>query len=216
MLTTIHPSLASASQLELGRTLDVLNTATVGSIHLDIEDTSFIRNITFGVKTATQVAGVTHHPLSFHLMVNDPFPWIEWLKPLNPAWVFVHVETLANPAEILALINGIGSKAGLAFNPATPLEPYSYLATLVDSIMIMTSEPDGMGQRFNPLLIDKVTRAASLFKTREIWADGGITLAAAKKLHIAGARHLVLGRALFNSEDYVINVNTFREVGYER
>ncbi|MBK5142554.1 epimerase [Budviciaceae bacterium BWR-B9] len=216
MLTTIHPSLASASQLELGRTLERLNVATIGSIHLDIEDTSFIRNITFGLKTVTQVAGATHHPLSFHLMVSDPFPWIEWLKPVNPDWIFVHVETLANPAEILALVRGVGSKVGLAFNPATPLEPYSYLASLADSIMIMTSEPDGMGQRFNPLLIDKVVQATSLFKSMEIWADGGITFAAARKLYTAGARHLVLGRALFASEDYVTNVDTFREVGYER
>lgn len=216
MLTTIHPSLASACQLELGKTLEQLNEATIGSIHLDIEDSSFIRNITFGLKTVTQVSAATHHPLSFHLMVGDPFPWIEWLKPLNPAWIFVHVETLANPAEILALIKGIGSKAGLAFNPATPLAPYSYLASLADSLMVMTSEPDGMGQRFNPLLIDKVAQATSLFKDIEIWADGGITLATANKLHAVGARHLVLGRALFDSEDYVANVNTFREVGDER
>ncbi|MCD1125763.1 epimerase [Jinshanibacter sp. LJY008] len=216
MLTTIHPSLASACQLELGNTLDRLNTATLGSIHLDIEDTSFIRNITFGLKTVTQVAAATPHPLSFHLMVNDPFPWVEWLKPLNPAWIFVHVETLANPAEVLALIKGIGSKAGLAFNPVTSLEPYYYLASQADSIMIMTSEPDGIGQHFNPLLIEKVTRAASLFKTMEIWADGGITLAAASKLYVAGARHLVLGRALFSSEDYMTSIDTFREVGDER
>ncbi|QBH96562.1 epimerase [Limnobaculum zhutongyuii] len=216
MLTTIHPSLASACQLELGETLNRLNTATIGSIHLDIEDTSFIRNITFGLKTVTQVAGATSHPLSFHLMVRDPFPWIEWLKPLNPAWIFVHAETLANPAEILALIKEIGSKAGLAFNPATPLAPYSYLASLMDSLMVMTSEPDGVGQRFNPQLIDKVVQATSLFKEMEIWADGGITLAAASKLYAAGARHLVLGRALFSSEALVANIDTFREIGDER
>ncbi|VFS49752.1 Ribulose-phosphate 3-epimerase [Budvicia aquatica] len=84
MAITLHPSLASANQLRLGATLRRLDALAPGSVHLDIEDTSFIRNITFGLKTVTQVAEATSIPLSFHLMLANPFPWIEWLKPLKP------------------------------------------------------------------------------------------------------------------------------------
>lgn len=216
MAITLHPSLASANQLQLGATLQRLDALAPGSVHLDIEDTSFIRNITFGLKTVTQVAEATSIPLSFHLMLADPFPWMEWLKPLKPAWIFVHAETLANPAEILALIRTTGAKAGLAFNPATLLHRYRYLAHLTDSVLIMTSEPDGYGQVFNPWLINKVAEAAEIFGQCEIWADGGIDLPAAKRLYQAGAGHMVLGRAVFGSNDniadYAANAAKFTEI----
>src|SRR5690606_33038803 len=146
----LHPSLASADPLTLGDTLARLNGLSVGSLHIDIEDTSFINNITFGMKTITAVARSTHHPLSFHLMLANPRPWLEWLAPFAPAWIFFHAEALANPADDLAAIRRIGAKAGLAFNPATPVDHYAYLAERLDALLIMTSEPDGEGQRFIP------------------------------------------------------------------
>lgn len=216
MAITLHPSLASANQLRLGATLRRLDALAPGSVHLDIEDTSFIRNITFGLKTVTQVAGATSIPLSFHLMLANPFPWIEWLKPLKPGWIFVHAEALANPAEALALIRATGANAGLAFNPATRLQSYRYLTHLADSVLIMTSEPDGYGQLFNPWLISKVAEAADIFSASEIWADGGIDLPAAKRLYHAGAGHIVLGRAVFGSNDkmadYAANAAKFTEI----
>ncbi|WP_159566445.1 epimerase [Budvicia diplopodorum] len=215
----IHPSLASANQLELGTALRRLATLAPASVHLDIEDTSFIRNITFGLKTVAQVAAATRIPLSIHLMVANPFPWVEWLKPLNPAWIFVQAEALANPAEILTLIRATGAKAGLAFNPVTLLSCYGYLASFADSIMVMTSEPDGYGQAFNPRLVEKVQQAASLFRQSEIWADGGIDLPSAKLLYQAGAQHLVLGRAIFGSDNgfnnYAANAAKFRGLEHE-
>lgn len=206
----LHPSLASADPLRLHQALSQFDHAPIGSWHLDIEDTSFISNITFGLKTVRSVFEATQHPLSFHLMVANPWPWFRALSPFTPAWVFVHAEALANPAEALTAIRDTGARAGLAFNPATPLEPYLYLRHALDACLIMTSEPDGHGQCFNPALIGKVAACARYFPDAECWADGGISESAGQQLKRAGAEHLVLGRALFASDNPATTLGSFR------
>lgn len=207
----LHPSLASANPLKLGETLAILASQPIGTLHIDIEDTSFISNITFGMKAVNAIAQATHHPLSFHLMLANPFPWLQWITPLRPAWVFLHAEALANPAEGLAAIRQTGARAGLAFNPATPLAPYRYLNDQLKGVLIMTSEPDGVGQDFIPTMLEKITEATALYPQAEIWADGGIALSVAPKLIHSGARHLVLGRAIFGSSDILKALNQFQE-----
>lgn len=154
----LHPSLASADPLRYAEALTALHDAPLGSLHLDIEDTSFINNITFGMKTIQAVAQYTRHPLSFHLMVSSPQRWLPWLAAIRPGWIFIHAESVQNPSEILADIRAIGAKAGLALNPATPLLPYRYLALQLDALMIMTSEPDGRGQQFIAAMCEKVSQ----------------------------------------------------------
>ncbi|WP_336220301.1 ribulose-phosphate 3 epimerase family protein [Citrobacter amalonaticus] len=205
----VHPSLASANPLQYGSELSALADAHIGSLHLDIEDSSFINNITFGLKTVQAVARQTHLPLSFHLMISRPQTWLSALAAYKPAWVFVHAETLEYPSETLADIRHLGAKAGLAFNPATPVEAYDYLAPHLDALMVMTSEPDGRGQAFIPAMCRKVSVARALFPDAECWADGGITLSAASLLANAGAQHVVIGRALFSSEDYHATLSRF-------
>lgn len=207
----LHPSLASADPLALGDTLAKLNSLPFATLHMDIEDSSFISNITFGMKTVNAVARTSAHPLSFHLMLAHPRPWLEWLAPLKPEWIFFHAEALANPAEDLAAIRHSGVKAGLAFNPATPVEPYEYLSGQLDALLIMTSEPDGAGQRFIPPMMRKVASAARLFPNAAIWADGGIDRSVAPALLHYGAKHLVLGRALFGGEEIASALQGFVE-----
>lgn len=156
----LHPSLASADPLRYAEALTALHDAPLGSLHLDIEDTSFINNITFGMTTIQAVAQYTRHPLSFHLMVSSPQRWLPWLAAIRPGWIFIHAESVQNPSEILADIRAIGAKAGLALNPATPLLPYRYLALQLDALMIMTSEPDGRGQQFIATMCEKVSQRA--------------------------------------------------------
>lgn len=205
----LHPSLASADPLALGSTLAQLNAIPVGTLHIDIEDTSFISNITFGMKTINAVARHTPHSLSFHLMLANPRPWLEWIAPLKPAWIFCHAEALANPADDLAAIRRTGAKAGLAFNPATAIISFAYLREHLDGVLIMTSEPDGEGQRFIPAMTDKVSQAARLFPQAAIWADGGVDLAVASSLRRYGAHDLVLGRAIFCHSDIVPALQKF-------
>ncbi|VEA12192.1 Protein sgcE [Salmonella enterica subsp. enterica] len=205
----LHPSLASADPLRYAEALTALHDAPLGSLHLDIEDTSFINNITFGMKTIQAVAQYTCHPLSFHLMVSSPQRWLPWLAAIRPGWIFIHAESVQNPSEILADIRAIGAKAGLALNPATPLLPYRYLALQLDALLIMTSEPDGRGQQFIAAMCEKVSQSREHFPAAECWADGGITLRAARLLAAAGAQHLVIGRALFTTANYDVTLSQF-------
>ncbi|MBN6045228.1 ribulose-phosphate 3 epimerase family protein [Citrobacter sp. ku-bf4] len=205
----LHPSLASADPLHYGTTLTALADADIGSLHLDIEDSSFINNITFGLKTVQAVARRTAHPLSFHFMIARPQGWFPVLAEIKPAWIFVHAEALAYPSETLAEIREIGAKAGLAVNPATPIDGYRYLAPHLDALMVMTSEPDGVGQQFIPALCEKVRRVREFFPHAACWADGGITLSAAQHLAAAGAQHLVVGRALFSTANYHATLSRF-------
>lgn len=205
----LHPSLASADPLHYGATLSALADADIGSLHLDIEDSSFINNITFGLKTVQAVAQQTTHPLSFHFMIARPQSWFPILAEIKPAWIFVHAEALAYPSETLAEIREIGAKAGLAVNPATPIDGYRYLAPQLDALMVMTSEPDGVGQQFIPPQCAKVRQVREYFPQAACWADGGITLSAAQHLATAGAQHLVVGRALFSSENYHTTLSRF-------
>lgn len=205
----LHPSLASANPLHYGRELSALAGADVGSLHLDIEDSSFINNITFGLKTIQAVARETALPLSFHLMISRPRSWLPELAEFTPAWIFVHAEVLEYPSETLAEIRRYGAKAGLAFNPATPIDACRYLAPQLDALMVMTSEPDGLGQQFIPAMGEKVSKVREWFPESACWADGGITLSAAQALAIAGAQHVVIGRALFSSENYRATLSRF-------
>lgn len=205
----LHPSLASADPLHYAATLTALADADIGSLHLDIEDSSFINNITFGLKTVQAVARQTTHPLSFHFMIARPQVWFPALAAFKPAWIFVHAEALAYPSQTLAEIRRIGAKAGLAVNPATPVDAYRYLAPRLDALMVMTSEPDGVDQQFIPALCEKVSRVRECFPDAQCWADGGITLLAAQHLAAAGAQHLVVGRALFSSENYHATLSRF-------
>ncbi|BDY92185.1 protein SgcE [Escherichia coli] len=159
----LHPSLASANPLHYGRELTALDNLDFGSLHLDIEDSSFINNITFGMKTVQAVARQTPHPLSFHFMVARPQRWFNALAEIRPAWIFVHAETLDYPSETLTEIRHTGARAGLVFNPATPIDAWRYLASELDGVMVMTSEPDGQGQRFIPPCARKSKKYARLF-----------------------------------------------------
>ncbi len=161
----LHPSLASADPLRYAEALTALHDAPLGSLHLDIEDTSFINNITFGMKTIQAVAQHTRHPLSLHLMVSSPQRWLPACS-YPPRLDFHSCRKRAKPSEILADIRAIGAKAGLALNPATPLLPYRYLALQLDALMIMTSEPDGRGQQFIAAMCEKVSQSREHFLLR--------------------------------------------------
>ncbi|EMG9288816.1 epimerase [Providencia stuartii] len=198
----LHPSLASADPLWLGSIINKLANQNIGSLHLDIEDGNFINNITFGIKLVKAAAQATEHALSIHLMVSQPLFWIRELAPFSPKWIFFHPEAVQNPSEIIAEIKKIKAKAGIALNPSTPVAPYQYLINKLDALMLMTSEPDGENQQFIPSIVDKIQQIPPLFSQLEYWADGGISADKIQSLKKVGINNLVIGRALFSTDDY--------------
>ncbi|WP_368877612.1 epimerase [Providencia vermicola] len=207
----LHPSLASADPLCLGSVIDKLANQNIGSLHLDIEDGNFIHNITFGSKLVKAVVQATKQAISIHLMVSQPLFWVRELAPFAPKWIFFHPEAVNNSSEIIAEIKKIGAKAGIALNPSTAVAPYQYLTDKLDAVMVMTSEPDGEDQQFIPLMVEKIQQVSSLFHPLDCWVDGGISADKMPLLKKMGINNIVLGRALFTTDDYEKTIKQFSD-----
>jgi ribulose-phosphate 3-epimerase len=190
----ISPSIASANPLSIQDEIENLQNQ-YEDIHIDIEDGNFINNITFGMKTIRAIHSITSIPMSFHLMVMNPFKYLKEVVGLNASVIFAHVETLENPLEWIGEVHKIKCKAGLAFNPKTPIQPYLYALDRSDAVLIMTSEPDGEKQRYLTEMEGKIQDVRIL--GIKIWVDGGINFEIAEKLSDLGVDYCVLGRQIF-------------------
>lgn len=199
-LFRIIPSLASAKQLNLRAAIDSLGTA--GCLHLDMEDGNFISNITFGVKTVGEVADYYCGRLDVHLMVRHPERYLDALFQGNIDSIAIQIEAMPYPLELMKRIRQSGRRAGIALNPSTPVEPLKYLGDKIDYLLIMTAEPDGEGQSFLPAMLEKISKARSIFpKEVSILTDGGILEEHLSVLANAGADGAVLGRTIWNSAE---------------
>lgn len=197
----IVPSLASASQANILSELRRVEAAGAKKIHLDIEDGNFINNITFGIKMVSELRQYSNLAFNIHLMVTNPINYLTALKQVDNISVFFQVEAVLNPIEVLAAFRQVNIPAGLAFLPITPLEPYYYILKKVNEILIMTSEPDGMGQCFIEEMLLKIKVLADHFPRLMIWADGDINQSNADRVIAAGVRNIVMGREVFQSPD---------------
>lgn len=193
----ISPSIASANPLKLEEELRKINHTEFQDLHIDIEDGNFIPNITFGLKTIKALRKITNLPFSFHLMVKRPQDYVEDLVRLKPSIIFAHVEAIDYPLSFLEIVQKHGVKCGLAFNPKTPVDPYLYVLQHADGVLIMTSEPDGKGQEFIPLMVEKAKTIKAYGLPIEIWVDGGVKREYLDLLKNAGVTHTVMGREIF-------------------
>lgn len=196
----IIPSIASASMLDLGATLQKLGTK--GSLHLDIEDGNFIPNITFGLKMVRQCAAATTLPLNAHLMTTNPMQYIGPLAECGVTEVAVHIESVAYPLQVLNFIRSLGMRPGLAFNFSTLIRSADPFLRECDFLLLMTSEEDGQGQMFHPSALGRIQEARSLLPAeKSIWVDGGVGEAQLPLVAAAGADTVVMGRAVVQAED---------------
>jgi ribulose-phosphate 3-epimerase len=193
----VSPSIASADPLDLRAAVEKVGGGNYTDLHIDIEDGNFIPNITFGLKTVKAIRAITDLPFSFHLMVSRPASYVEAIRDLKPSIVFGHVEALDYPLDFIRLVQRHGIPCGLAFNPATPVEPWLYALEAADGALIMTSEPDGKGQQFLPAMLRKAETLGNLRLPAGVWADGGIAADRLAELANAGVTHAVMGRAVF-------------------
>lgn len=190
------PSMASANQLNLQKALDSLGK--IKKIHFDIEDGNFIDNITFGLRTVRDVLRYTDREADAHLMVTMPGQYIDDLMALGIKSIAVHAESGIFPAAHLHRIRTLGGRAGLAFNFMAPVSMALPYIEDMDYVLIMTSEPDGRGQQFNPWALEKIAEARRLLPASiSIVVDGGITEQWLPKVVAAGADTVILGRTLW-------------------
>lgn len=192
----VIPSIASADPLRLGE--EIKRVSGWPLLHIDIEDGSFVPNITFGEKTVRAIASCAGQKLDIHILAYHPRRYLALARECGAERVAFHLEAVRYPLEILGEIRRLGMKAGLALNFTTGPEEIAVFSDALDYVIVMTAEPDGRGQQFYPPVLEKIKRLREILpENKEIWADGGIGKRELALVKEAGADTAIMGRAVF-------------------
>ncbi|GHF28380.1 ribulose-phosphate 3-epimerase [Streptomyces mashuensis] len=180
-------------------------------LHVDVMDNHFVPNLTVGLPVVESLVKNVRLPLDIHLGVADPDRWAPGYAEAGARSVTIHAEATITPVRTLRAIRAAGAQAGLALNPATPLEPYEALLAEADTLLVMTVEPGFGSQRFLDFTLEKVRRARrtidalARFGGRRVplWlqVDGGVNETTIARCAEAGADSFVAGSAVYAAAD---------------
>jgi ribulose-phosphate 3-epimerase len=205
MSVKIAPSLLSADFGSLSAAAEVCRSAGAEFLHFDMMDGQFVPNITFGPQALKALRRRSRAVFDAHLMIVQPERFTADIAEAGADIITVHAEATTHLQRTLAQIRGAGARAGLALNPATPLDILDYILDDIDLLLVMTVNPGFGGQKFIPAMLDKIAAArARLNQARhpiELEVDGGISAENAAEVVVAGATVLVAGNGIFEHEN---------------
>lgn len=216
MIRRIAPSILSADFSKLGEEIKEVERHGADWIHVDVMDGHYVPNITIGPLIVEAIKPHTSLPLDVHLMIEQPERYISDFVKAGADLVTVHAEACRHLHRTLGMIKELGVKAGVALNPATPLEMLQHVLTKeLDLVLLMTVNPGFGGQQFIPGMLEKISalreQLDSLgFQHIEIEVDGGINAETAKLVTEAGANVLVAGSAIFGQADRAAAIQAIR------
>ncbi len=197
----IAPSILSADLTNLGADLRACEAGGADAIHIDVMDGSYVPNITFGPDIVRACKRITDLPLDVHLMIVEPERHIKTFVDAGADIITVHYETCPHIHRTLQTIREMGVKAGLTFNPGTPVNAINYLGDLIDQVLIMSVNPGFGGQKFIPASLRKISVVKQLLSEWDsnamIQVDGGISVETIAEVFQSGARNFVAGTAVF-------------------
>jgi ribulose-phosphate 3-epimerase len=201
----IVASVLGADYARLGEEVAELEAAGVDRIQWDVMDGRFVPNLTFGADVVAACRPYTELPFEAHLMVEEPDRWIESFAAAGCDTVIVHQETCPHLHRTLSRIRALEVRAGVALNPATPLDCVRHVLEQVDLLLVMTVNPGFGGQSYIAAMEEKVAEARNLIDRSgfgtTIEVDGGISAATAAGAWRAGAEFLVAGSAILGHAD---------------
>jgi ribulose-phosphate 3-epimerase len=211
----IAPSILSADFARLGDDVKAVLDAGADIVHFDVMDNHFVPNLTIGpmICEALRNFGIDA-PIDVHLMVEPVDRIIPDFAKAGASYITFHPEASRHPDRTLGLIQDEGCKAGLVFNPATPLDWLEYVIDKVDMVLLMSVNPGFGGQKFIPSALDKLRQAREIIDAsgREIRLeiDGGVKVDNIRDIAAAGADTFVAGSAIFGSDDYAATIEAMR------
>jgi ribulose-phosphate 3-epimerase len=211
----IAPSILSADFARLGE--EVTNVLESGAdiVHFDVMDNHYVPNLTIGplVCEALRKAGITA-PIDVHLMVKPVDRIIPDFAKAGASYITFHPEGSEHIDRSLQLIRNEGCKAGLVFNPATPLDYLKHVLDKVDMVLLMSVNPGFGGQSFIPETLNKLRQARKIIDESgydiRLEIDGGVKVDNIREIAEAGADTFVAGSAIFNTENYKATIDKMR------
>jgi len=212
----IAPSILAADFARLGEDTAAALAAGADWVHFDVMDNHYVPNLTMGpmVLGALRNYGITA-PIDVHLMVKPVDRIVPDFAKAGASLISFHPEASEHIDRTLGLIRDSGCKAGLVFNPATPLDHLDYVMDKLDMILIMSVNPGFGGQQFIPTALEKLRQARARIDASghaiRLEIDGGVTAQNIGAIAAAGADTFVAGSAIFHAGDYRAEIAAMRD-----
>jgi len=214
----IAPSLLSADFSRLGEEVRAVVAAGADMIHFDVMDNHYVPNLTIGPLVCAAIKPHTSVPIDVHLMVKPVDRIVPDFAKAGASVISFHPEASEHVDRTIGLIHEHGVKAGLVFNPATPLDWLMHVIDKLDLVLIMSVNPGFGGQSFIPHALDKLRAARKLVDMAQqrtgrpimLEVDGGVKVDNIAEIAEAGADTFVAGSAIFGAADYRATIGAMR------
>lgn len=211
-MNCLSPSILAADIGNLRAQIEAADRAGAQYIHFDVMDGDFVPNFSFGSAELKSIRNITDRILDVHLMVNHPERHVDLFADAGADIITVHAEATNHLDATIRKIKSRGILAGVAINPATPIDDVLLVLDDVDMVLLMTVNPGFGGQKYIPYMTDKIKSLRRVIEERglktDIEVDGGITLDNVEEILHAGANIIVAGSAVFPN-DIEENVEAF-------